>query len=101
MKAVLHDWDAEDIKGAIRKKRTTLRALSARNGFHISSVSQALKTPMPRVEAVIARFLGIKPQAIWPSRYDRAGHPLRDRSTADQHNKGGARAAERQKAKAA
>ena len=45
MKAVLHDWDAEDIKGAIRKKRTTLRALSGmvstRNGMgsRISTVS--------------------------------------------------------------
>ena len=69
------DWHSEDIKAAIRKTGVTLTALSVAAGFSPSAVRTCLLVPIPRVQAAIARHLGLKPQDIWPSRYDANGRP--------------------------
>ena len=71
------DWHPEDIKAAIRKTGVTMEVLSAAGGFSRSSVGIALRRPIPKVEAWIARHLGVRPQDIWPSRYDADGQPRR------------------------
>lgn len=71
------DWHSEDIKAAIRKTGVTLTALSIAAGFSPSAVRTCLMTPIPRVQDAIARHLGLKPQDIWPSRYDAKGRPLK------------------------
>lgn len=70
------DWHPEDIKAAIRKTGTTMEALGMSAGFSRSVVGICLRRAIPRVEALIARHLGLKPQDIWPSRYDADGQPL-------------------------
>ncbi len=69
------DWHPEDIKAAIRKSGTTVTALSVAAGFSRAAVGVALRYPIPTVQAVIAQHLGLKPQQIWPSRYDARGLP--------------------------
>lgn len=44
--------------------------LSRLNGYASGSLKMALRRPWPRAEKVIADFIGIPPQQIWPSRYD-------------------------------
>ena len=69
-------WHAEDVKAAVRKKGETLSGLARKFHFSDSYLRSALIRPMPRGEAIIARFLGVKPQTIWPQRYDARGRPL-------------------------
>lgn len=35
-----------------------------------------LKRPWASVEAAVAKHFGVKPQSLWPDRYDAAGPPL-------------------------
>lgn len=70
------DWHPEDVKAAVRKTGTTLTALALAAGLSESAVRMTLRRPWPRVQALIARHLGLPPQEIWPSRYDARGRPL-------------------------
>ncbi|MBR0681955.1 transcriptional regulator [Roseomonas eburnea] len=73
------DWHPEDIKAAVRKSGTTMSALSRAAGLSVGAAKRALDVPWPRAEAIIAARLGVEPQDIWPSRYDRNGLPLKGR----------------------
>jgi Ner family transcriptional regulator len=77
------DWHAEDIKAAIRKTGVTLTSFALAHGLCESAVRQTLRRPWPRVEALIAGHLKLRPQAIWPSRYDARGRPLAGQYAAD------------------
>jgi len=61
----------EEIKAALRKSGKTLEKLSKEWGFCASAVSKALRSPMPRVEPKIAKYIGVPLYKIWPDRYDR------------------------------
>ncbi|MEG0280848.1 MAG: helix-turn-helix transcriptional regulator [Morganella sp. (in: enterobacteria)] len=63
------DWHPADIIAAIRKKGTTLAALSRNAGLSASTLSNALARRWPKGEKIIADFLNIPPAEIWPSRY--------------------------------
>ncbi|WP_459176324.1 helix-turn-helix domain-containing protein [Ewingella americana] len=63
------DWHQADIIAAIRKKGTTLAAVSRASGLSSSTLANALSRPWPKGEQLIANAIGIKPQSIWPSRY--------------------------------
>lgn len=63
------DWHQADIIATIRKKGTTLTALSRASGLSSSTLANALFRPWPKGEQLIANAIGIKPQIIWPSRY--------------------------------
>lgn len=66
----LTDWHPEDIKAAIRKKGITLSALAKANGYKAPrTFSNVFQTRYPKVQAIIADFLGVPPEQIWPSRY--------------------------------
>ena len=71
----LSGWHAEDVKAAIRKKGQTLSGLSKAHRYSDSYLRGALIRPLPRGEAIIANFLGLRPQDIWPDRYDSDGMP--------------------------
>lgn len=71
------DWHKEDIKAAIRKRGVTLEDLALANGYARSTVRATLIQPSPNVQALIAEFLGVTPQEIWPSRYEADGTPRR------------------------
>ena len=76
----------EQIKAAIRQKGITLAELAERCGRDVSAVSVALYKPWPAVEREIARFIGRKPQEIWPDRYLADGTPKSHQSPAAQRN---------------
>jgi Ner family transcriptional regulator len=67
----------ETVKELILKTGITLSQLGIQHGFSAAAVSIALRKRSPYVQAAIAKRLGLKPQEIWPSRYDENGSPLR------------------------
>jgi Ner family transcriptional regulator len=75
------DWHPADVLAALKKRGHTLAGLSVANGYHPTAAGKALKAPWPAVEWFIAGALGLSPQAIWPSRYDRDGLPRRRAKT--------------------
>ncbi len=54
---------------ALRKRGTTLAALSREAGLSSSTLSNALSRQWPKGEWIIANYLEIHPSEIWPSRY--------------------------------
>ncbi|MDN7224193.1 helix-turn-helix transcriptional regulator [Providencia stuartii] len=63
------DWHPADIIAALRKRGTTLAAISRQAGLSSSTLANALSRPWPKGEWIIANYLGIHPSEIWPSRY--------------------------------
>ncbi|KMK81792.1 transcriptional regulator, Nlp [Pectobacterium brasiliense ICMP 19477] len=63
------DWHNADIIAGLRKKHTTLAALSRQAGLSSSTLANALTRSWPKGERLIADALGVEPAEIWPSRY--------------------------------
>ncbi len=70
----------EWIKYQLKIRGYTLAKLSYLFSNNRKSVTQALRVPVPKWERVIARILGLRPQDLWPERYDEAGRPNRNSS---------------------
>jgi len=64
-----NDWHQADIIAALRKRGTTLAAVSRSAGLSSSTLSNALSRSWPKGEKVIAQALNVHPSVIWPSRY--------------------------------
>lgn len=62
-------WDPEDIKAAVRKRGTTLSALSRSLKLNEDACRLALRHQWPKCEAAIAKVIGVPPWRIWPERY--------------------------------
>lgn len=75
MKTDLHK---ADIIASIKKKGTSLAALSREAGLCSSTLANALERPWPKGELIIAEAIGMPPEEIWPSRYYKDGE-LMDR----------------------
>ncbi|WP_395301164.1 helix-turn-helix transcriptional regulator [Enterobacter sp. ECC-175] len=73
------DWHKADVIAALRKRGTSLAALSRQAGLSSSTLANALERPWPKGELIIAEAVGIPPEIIWPSRYFKNGE-LVDRS---------------------
>jgi len=69
------DWHPADVLAALKKRGKTLAGLSVAHGYHPTAAGKALKRPWPAMEMIIARELGLAPEAIWPSRFDELGNP--------------------------
>lgn len=65
----ISDWHRADIIAALHKSGTTVVALSRASGLSNSSLSNVFYRSWPRGERIIANWLGVPPQSIWPSRY--------------------------------
>lgn len=61
------DWHPADVVAALRKRGVSLRQLAAQNDY--SHIQRVLTSPWLAAEQIVARALGVKPEAIWPSRY--------------------------------
>ncbi|PHM70018.1 helix-turn-helix domain-containing protein [Xenorhabdus kozodoii] len=66
---VRNDWHQADIIAALRKRGTTLAALSREAGLSSSTLANALSRQWPKGERIIADYLEVHPSEIWPSRY--------------------------------
>ena len=63
------DWYSADIIAGLRKRGTSLAALSRQSGLASSTLANALTRHWPKGERLIADALGVAPEQIWPSRY--------------------------------
>lgn len=63
------DWHTADIIAGLRKKGTSLAAVSRAAGLSSSTLANALTRPWPKGEYLIADALGVHQSVIWPSRY--------------------------------
>ncbi|TBV76838.1 helix-turn-helix domain-containing protein [Pseudoxanthomonas winnipegensis] len=73
------DWHRADVKAALDKAGWSLRQLGIHYGYSQKSspLGEVFRKPWPKVERIIAAAIGVKPQDIWPSRYDTKGNPNR------------------------
>lgn len=55
----------------------TMVSIARRLGLKKDTVYVVWQRPYPRIERVIADMLGIKPEDLFPDRYDAAGKPAR------------------------
>lgn len=79
-KASREDWHPADIKAALAKKGWSLNQLGLEHDYTTkSALARAFQGPYPKAERIIAKTLGMKPEDIWPSRYDADGKPNRPR----------------------
>ncbi|EDN4181009.1 helix-turn-helix domain-containing protein [Enterobacter hormaechei] len=63
------DWHSADIIAGLRKRGTSLAAVSRQAGLASSTLANALIRHWPKGERLIAEALGVAPEQIWPSRY--------------------------------
>ncbi|AYN29823.1 transcriptional regulator [Buttiauxella sp. 3AFRM03] len=64
-----NDWHPADIIAALRKKGTSLAALSRQSGLSSSTLANALSRPWAKGEMLISQAIGVPAEDIWPSRY--------------------------------
>ena len=69
------DWHRADVVAALRKKGWTVRALSIEAGLAPDTLRCALQFSYPKGERIIAAAIGIKPEEIWPSRFEARKKP--------------------------
>lgn len=62
-------WHSADIIAGLRKKGTSLAALSRESGLASSTLANALTRPWPKGEFLIAKALEVHPSEIWPERW--------------------------------
>lgn len=63
------DWHPADIIAELRKRGTSLAAVSRNAGLSSSTLANALTRPWPKGEWLIAEALDVHPAVIWPKRY--------------------------------
>ncbi len=63
------DWHSADIIAALKKRGTTLSAVSRKAGLASTTLTNALVRHWPKGEKLIAEALDVTPEQIWPSRY--------------------------------
>ncbi|MCW2477563.1 helix-turn-helix domain-containing protein [Candidatus Symbiopectobacterium sp. NZEC135] len=63
------DWHPADIIAAIKRRGTSLAALSRASGLASSTLANALTRRWPKGERLIAQAINVSPEEIWPSRY--------------------------------
>ena len=66
---MMEDLHPADIIAKVRKKGSTFAELSRTNGLHSRTLHNVLYKKWPKAEKIIADFLELKPEEIWPSRY--------------------------------
>ena len=69
-------WHKADIVAAVKKKNSTLSALSEGLGLTRSAASRALILPHARVNKAIAAFIGVPESVLWPQWFDASGRRI-------------------------
>lgn len=68
LKPLKHDeWG---IRAELGRRGFTFRKLSEESGISTKSLSTALKRPLPRANAFIAKKLGMSVHELWPDWFD-------------------------------
>ena len=69
-------WHQADIKAALAKKDYTFAKIAREHGYGETSPNTVLWRPWAKMEKIISIIIDVKPQVIWPDRYDRTGKHL-------------------------
>lgn len=64
------DMPREYIVAELRMRKISLSSLGVDNGLSRHTLRNALDKPYPKAEKIIAKALDMKPEDIWPSRYN-------------------------------
>lgn len=78
------DWHPAEIGAELKKRGTSLRALSLRSGMAAGTLYEALRKPYIHGEVIISCELGLKPWIVWPSRYTQERRIARAESAIEQ-----------------
>ncbi|AKU62961.1 transcriptional regulator [Aggregatibacter aphrophilus] len=70
MKKSKKDMHRAFIVAMIKEKGKTLSQLSIEAGLHPRTLGNVLDRKYPKGEKIIADFVGMKPEEIWPTRYE-------------------------------
>lgn len=70
-KSAPKDWHPADIKCALAKRGFTMADLSRMHGYNPINISKALQYDYPKAERILAEAIGVAPETIWPSRYQK------------------------------
>lgn len=66
------DWDKADIKHALEKQGWNLLKLAKACGYsNASALRKSFDSSYPKAERIIASAIGVAPETIWPSRYEK------------------------------
>lgn len=77
------DWHWSDVLARLHKAGWSLRQLAFENNYTDgNTLGEAKRRPFPKGERIIAQAIGLKPETIWPSRYNEHGEPNRRRGPA-------------------
>lgn len=72
----MKDWTRQRIRQELKLRGVTMREVGRRAGYgNIDSSRSVFHQSSPPAERVIAEILNLRPQDIWPSRYDADGTP--------------------------
>jgi Ner family transcriptional regulator len=63
------DWSGPRIVYELRLRGWSLRSLSVKSGLAPTTLGDAVRKHRPGYEQIIARAIGVRPEVIWPSRY--------------------------------
>ncbi len=65
------DWTQIEVLAAVKMRGSSLRKLALENGYaNAGQLYQMFyRNNAPKAQKIIADFLGLPPQEIWPSRY--------------------------------
>lgn len=74
-KPASQDWHRADVIAAFKKRGTSITRVARELGMNDSYLMQALNKPYPKAERLLAQYLGLTPQTIWPTRYHPDGTP--------------------------
>lgn len=69
------DWHPADIVAGLKKRGTSMAAVSREAGLASSTLANALLRHWPKGERLIAEVLELHPAEIWPSRYPKPKRP--------------------------
>lgn len=69
-------WHRADILAAVKKRGTSMQALSLASGFAESTLRASMYRRHPKANAAIAAFIGVPVHDLWPHWYRVSGNPL-------------------------
>ena len=78
------DWSAARVVYELKLRGLSFRKLAERHGYAASTLADVTRRERSytRIEKIVARALGMKPEQIWPSRWvsERRTRPRRRRA---------------------
>lgn len=65
------DWHRAKVIAELHMKGWSMRELSKQNGYKGNTLATALDKPYLSAEKIIAAVIGVAPELIWPTRYEK------------------------------